>query len=112
MTNESIGNGYIKGHRGTGYEIVRKAQKTYMCEGAMTDVDTASDEVEISPMTGFAIYEGFAENCENEIVSGKLYVASDYVGDIAIENFDKYRYTFRTCLTCATFFNIVASETE
>ena len=105
--SDSIGNGYIKGTRATGYEVVRKARKIYVCEGAMIDADTASEEVEISPATGGEIFEGHSENCESEIASGALYVASNYVGGNAMELFDKYRYTFRTCLACATHYKII-----
>ena len=112
MINESIGYGYTQGPRGTGYEIVRKARKPYMCEGAMIDADTASDGVEISPATGGEIFEGHSENCESEIASGALYVASNYVGGNAMELFDKYRYTFRTCLACATHYKIIDTNKE
>jgi len=112
LKNESIGNGYIKGPRATGYEVVRKARKIYVCEGAMIDVDTASEGVEISPATGGAILEGYSENCESEIASGALYIASNYVGDNAMELFNKYRYTFRTCLACATHYKIVDTNKE
>lgn len=110
--SDSIGNGYIQGPRATGYEVVRRARKNYVCEGAMIDVDTASEGVEISPATGGAIFDGYSENCESEIASGALYVASDYVGDNAKELFDKYRYTFRTCLACATHYKIIGTNKE
>jgi hypothetical protein len=112
LTNDSIGNGYIKGFRATGYEVVRKARKNYVCEGAMIDVDTASEGFEISPATGGAVFEGYSENCESEIASGALYVASNYVGDNAMELFDKYRYTFRTCLACATHYKVIDRSKE
>ena len=112
MEPKSIGDGFKLGPRATGYEVVRRAQKTYKCEGAAIDADAVDDGIELSPGTGSIVHEGWAESCEVSIKSGCLFVAQEYTGEMARDFGDFNQYTFRTCLTCATHFKVIVTETH
>ena len=112
MEPKSIGHGFKLGSRATGYEVVRRAQKTYECEGAAIDAEAIDDGVGLSPATGSIVHEGWAESCEVSIKSGCLYVAQEYTGEMARDFGDFNQYTFRTCLTCATHFKVIVTETQ
>ena len=93
-----VGYNFVLGPRGTGYETVRKARKTYECEGVAVDADAVADGVQLSPGTGSIALEGQSDKCSNVIKSGDLYVAPDYTGEHAQDFGAAFRYTFRTCL--------------
>lgn len=99
--NNSIGYNFVLGPRGTGYEAVRKARKTYECEGVAVDADAVDDGVQLSPGTGSIVMEGQSDRCSDVIKPGDLYVAQDYRGEHAQDFGAAYRYTFRTCLPCS-----------
>ena len=112
MEPKSIGHGFKPGPRATGYEVVRRAQNTYKCEDAAIDADAVDNGVGLSPGSGSIVHEGWSESCEVSIKSGCLYVAQEYTGEMARDFGDFNQYTFRTCLTCATHFKVIVTETQ
>jgi hypothetical protein len=112
LSTQSIGHGFKLGPLATGYEVVRIAQNFYECEGAAIDADAVDDGIELSPGTGSIVLEGWSESCEVSIKSGCLYVAQEYTGEMARDFGDFNQYTFRTCLTCATHFKVIVTETR
>lgn len=107
MRRIPIGHGYVLAPRCTGYESVRKARKSYECEGALIDADSVADGVGLSPGTGSIVGEGRSDSCAQTISSGDLYVALEFEGEHAQDLGADYRYTFRTCLACALSFDTV-----
>ena len=107
MSEKTIWHGFTLGGRATGYEVVKRARKPYKCEGAAVDSGAVKAETKLSPATGNIVHEGWVDSCESMIESGSLYVASDYVGELARDFGEGYRYTFRTCLACAKHFSVV-----
>ena len=107
MTIQQNWHGYTRGSRSTGHEIVRRARKPYKCEGAAIDADSVDAGVALSPGTGSVVNVGWSESCQAVIPIGSLYVASDYAGELARDFVEGYRYTFRTCLTCALHFDVI-----
>jgi hypothetical protein len=107
MTVKPTWHGYTLGSRSTGYEVVKRARKSYECEGAATDSGAVDEGTTLSPATGSIVHEGWANSCESVIKPGNLYVASKYEGELARDFGEANRYTFRTCLACAKHFSVV-----
>ena len=103
-----IGHGYVLGWRATGHEIVRKSRNEYECEFCLIDSDTCGEE--ISPATGNMVRYERSEACSSFIRPGELYVALELEGDDAQEFGAAFRYTMRTCMSCALEAETVATQ--
>lgn len=108
MTSPKI-HGYSFGRASTGYEEVRRARKSYTCEGVMVNSDSLED-AEVSPGTGCMVFEGNSDSCSQKISIGDLYVALEFAGENAQDLGAVYRYTFRTCLNCALEVNAIMKQ--
>jgi len=104
---KSMGHGYFEGPNALGVESVRRARKTYHCEGVMIDADLAPSGIEVSPATGPLVSLGRSVGCLDVISPGDLYVALEFVGEYCAEIFGSYRRTGRTCVHCGTDQRIV-----
>ncbi len=102
----TAGHGYCLGPRAFGIEVVRRARKEFECEGPLVDSDFANIE-NVSPATGAVVSEGRSADCSRRIRIGDLYVAADHSGEYVVELKGPYRYTWRTCLACASGSDII-----
>lgn len=81
--NKPLGYNFVLGPRGAGYEALRKARKTYECEGVTVDADAVCEGVERSPGTGSIVMVGHSDDCSKVIKPEELYIAQDYTGEHA-----------------------------
>lgn len=102
--------GFSLGWRSLRAEQVRRARKEYACEGVQIDSDLIPTSDAVSPATGGAVFAGFAPGCIGKILPRELYVAVEIVGDDALESFETYRHTHRTCLSCALHLEVVVDR--